>query len=62
MFGDQKRSVVSAHVLMFDASKMNACVKGYKWIDTLKPFQWYNYEIYYIDWRWIKKQKYKEYK
>ena len=28
MFGYQKRSVVSAHVLMTAASKINTCVKG----------------------------------
>ena len=29
-------------------------VKGHKWIDTIKRFQWYNYEVYYIDLKWIK--------
>ena len=39
MFGNQKQSVVSAYVLMIDASKIDACVKGHKWIDTIERFQ-----------------------
>ena len=39
MFGNQKRSIVSAHVLIIDASKINARVKGHKWIDTIELFQ-----------------------
>ena len=38
MFGNQKRSVVSAHVLMIDASKITPCVNEYKWIDTIETF------------------------
>ena len=39
MFGNQKYSIISAHVLMIDASKINACVKEHKWIDTIEHFQ-----------------------
>ena len=41
-------------VNMIDASKINACAKGDKWIDTIERFQWYNYEVYNIDLKWIK--------
>ena len=54
MFGIQKWSTISAHMLIIEASKINTCVKGDKWIDTIKCFQWYNYNVYYIDLRSIK--------
>ena len=36
MFDSQKLSIISAHVLIIDASKINTCVKRHKWIDTIK--------------------------
>ena len=39
MFGNQKLSVISVHVLIIVASKINICVKGHKWIDAIKRFQ-----------------------
>ena len=49
MFYKQKRSIISAHVLMIEASKLNTYVKRNKWIDTIERLQWYNYKVYYID-------------
>ena len=49
MFDNPKRSIVSVHVLIMDATKINTCVKGHKWIDTIKRFQGYNYKVYCID-------------
>ena len=54
MFGNQKRSISYAHVLIIDISKINTYVKGHKWIDTIELFQWYNYKVYYIDLKLIK--------
>ena len=59
IFGNQKRSIISAHVLIIEASKINTYVKGHKWIDTKKHFQYYNYED--IDLKSIKKQNNKQY-
>ena len=39
LFGSQKRSIISAHMLIIEASKIDTCVKGHKWIDTIKYFQ-----------------------
>ena len=39
MFYDQKRSIISADVLMIDASKIDTYVKRHKWFDTIKRFQ-----------------------
>ena len=36
-------------MLIIDVSKINTCVKGHKCMETIKRFQWYNYEVYYID-------------
>ena len=54
MFYNQKPYIISAHVLMIEASKLITYVKGHKWIDTINRFQWYNYEVYYIDLKWTK--------
>ena len=35
MFDIQKLSIISAYVLIIDASKINTCVKGHKWINTI---------------------------
>ena len=52
MFGNQKRSIISAHVLTIVISIINTYVKGHKWIDTMKKhFHGHNYEVYYIDLR-----------
>ena len=39
MFGNQKRSIVSAPVLTIEISKINTHVKRRKWIDTIERFQ-----------------------
>ena len=39
MFGNQKRSIVSVHVLTIEISKINTYVKRRKWIDTIERFQ-----------------------
>ena len=39
MFGNQKRSIVCAHVLTIEISKINTNVKRCKWIDTINHFQ-----------------------
>ena len=39
MFDNLKRSVISAHVLTIEISKINTYVKGHKWIDTIKRCQ-----------------------
>ena len=31
MFGSQKWSIISAHILIIDASEINTCDKGHKW-------------------------------
>ena len=36
---NQKRSIISVHVLMVEASKLNTYAKRHKWIDTIKHFQ-----------------------
>ena len=38
-FDNQKRSIISAHVLTIEISKINTYVKRCKWIDTMKRFQ-----------------------
>ena len=54
IFYNQKRSIISAHVLMSEASKLNTYAKGHKWIDTINHFQLYSYEAYYINLKLIK--------
>ena len=39
MFYNQKRYIISAHVLMIEASKLNTYVKGHKLIDTIDDFR-----------------------
>ena len=39
MFGNQECSIVSAHVLTIEISKINTYVQGRKWIDTINHFQ-----------------------
>ena len=39
MFYNQKPSIMSAHVLIIEASKLNTYIKGHKWIDTINHFQ-----------------------
>ena len=49
MFKNQKRSVIFARVLTIEISKINRYVNRHNWIDTIKRFQLYKYENYYID-------------
>ena len=39
MCKNQKRSIISAHVLTIEIFKINTYVKRHKWIDTIKRFQ-----------------------
>ena len=48
LFDNLKRSIISTHVLAIDIYRINTCVKGHKWIETVKRFQYYKYEVYYI--------------
>ena len=44
---NQRRSVISAYLLIIEAPKINTYVEIRKWIETIKRFQWHNYEVCY---------------
>ena len=45
MLYNSRESIISAYVLVIEASKLNTYVKGHQWIGTIKRFQLYNYKV-----------------
>ena len=40
MLYNSRESIISAYVLVIEASKLNAYAKGHKWIGTIKRFNY----------------------